>query len=122
MKKAGTVLMYNCSGPEFSKLKQIFAMLRLLMRPVTPDKYHLTLKDLELGKGEAGESCEAFPEPMLVFCGTSGALVQQVLEIIRLSKMPPMIKAMMTDDNQGWDSKKLYEELVKERDALTTQN
>lgn len=121
MKKAGTVLMYNCSGPEFSKLKQIFAMLRLLMRPVTPDKYHLTLKELELGKGEAGEACEAFPEPMLVFCGTNGALVQQVLEIIRLSKMPPMIKAMMTNDNQDWDSKKLYEELVKERDALAAQ-
>lgn len=122
MKKAGTVLMYNCSGPEFSKLKQIFAMLRLLMRPVTPDKYHLTLKELELGKGEAGEACEAFPEPMLVFCGTNGALVQQVLEIIRLSKMPPMIKAMMTNDNQDWDSKKLYEELVKERDALAAQD
>ena len=122
MKKAGTVLMYNCSGPEFSKLKQIFAMLRLLMRPVTPDKYHLTLKELELGKGEAGEACEAFPEPMLVFCGTNGALVQQVLEIIRLSKMPPMIKAMMTNDNQDWDSKKLYEELVKERYALAAQD
>ena len=114
--------MYNCSGPEFSKLKQIFAMLRLLMRPVTPEKYHLTLKELELGQGEAGETCEAFPEPMLVFCGTNGALVQQVLEIIRLSKMPPMIKAMMTADNQDWDSKKLYEELVKERDALSAQN
>ena len=114
--------MYNCSGPEFSKLKQIFAMLRLLMRPVTPDKYHLTLQELELGKGEAGEACEAFPEPMLVFCGTSGPLVQQVLEIIRLSKMPPMIKAVMTNDNQEWDSKKLYEELVKERDALSAQN
>ena len=36
---AGTILMYNLSGPEFSKLRQIFAMLRLRMRvesrPVT---------------------------------------------------------------------------------------
>ena len=122
MKKAGTVLMYNCSGPEFSKLKQIFAMLRLLMRPVSPDKYHLTLTELALGQGEVGETCEAFPEPMLVFCGTNGALVQQILEIIRLSKMPPMIKAVLTEDNQNWDSKKLYEELVKERDALSAQD
>ncbi len=114
--------MYNCSGPEYSKLKQIFAMLRLLMRPVSPDKYHLTLTELALGQGEVGETCEAFPEPMLVFCGTSGPLVQQVLEIIRLSKMPPMIKAVMTNDNQDWDSKKLYEELVKERDALSAQD
>ena len=40
--KSGTILMYECSGPEYSKLRQIFAMLRLRMRPVTPDKYHLT--------------------------------------------------------------------------------
>ena len=45
--KSGTILMYECSGPEYSKLRQIFAMLRLRMRPVTPDKYHLTLAELD---------------------------------------------------------------------------
>ena len=39
MKNAGTILMYNCSGPEFSRLRQIFAMLRLRMRVVEPDRY-----------------------------------------------------------------------------------
>ena len=43
---AGTILMYNLSGPEFSKLRQIFAMLRLRMRVVEPDRYHIALSDL----------------------------------------------------------------------------
>jgi len=55
MKNAGTVLLYNCSAPEFSKLKQIFAMLRLRMRVVEPDRYHLPLEELAQGKGEAGK-------------------------------------------------------------------
>ena len=47
--KSGTILMYECSGPEYSKLRQIFAMLRLRMRVVNPDKYHLTLAELADG-------------------------------------------------------------------------
>ena len=46
MKNAGTILMYNCSGPEFSRLRQIFAMLRLRMRVVEPDRYHVSLGEL----------------------------------------------------------------------------
>ena len=31
-----TVLMYNCSGPEWAKLRQIFLMLRVRIRQVAP--------------------------------------------------------------------------------------
>ena len=43
--------MYNCSGEEFSRLRQIFAMLRLRMRVVGPDRYHVPLEELAKGKG-----------------------------------------------------------------------
>ena len=123
MKKAGTVLVYNCSGPKFAKMHQIFAMLHLLMRNVTPDKYHLTLKQLETAQGEAGEAQSPIPESMLVFCNVNQALLQQVLEVIRLSKLPPIsLKAVMTETNQDWTSLQLYEELCKERDSLTEQD
>ena len=120
MKKAGTVLIYNCSGPQFSKMRQIFAMLRLLMRQVTPDKYELTLKELVAGTGEPlPEGGEPIAENMLVFCGMGSALLNQVLEILRLSKLPPIqLKAVMTDTNQDWNSKQLYEELLKEQQAI----
>lgn len=119
MKNAGTVLLYNCSTPEFSKLKQIFAMLRLRMRVVEPDRYHVSLEELAQGKGEPGEPAEALTEPMLVFCGLGQALLEQVLEVIRLAKLPPIpLKAVLTETNREWDTTQLLTELVKEREAI----
>lgn len=123
MKNAGTVLMYQCSAPEFSKLKQIFAMLRLRMRVVEPDRYHVPLAELAQGKGEPGEAAEPLSEPMLVFCGLGEALLNQVLEVIRLSKLPPIpLKAVMTETNRSWNTLQLHEELLKEREAMTGGN
>ena len=65
--------MYNCAGEEFSKLRQIFAMLRLRMRVVGPDRYHIPLEELAQGKGDPGEAADTLPEPMLVFCGLGQA-------------------------------------------------
>ena len=122
MRNAGTILMYNCSGDKYSKLKQIFAMLRLRMRAVEPERYHVSLLDLSQGKGEPGEAAEPLGEPMLVFCYMSQALLNQVLEIIRLAKIPPInLKAILTEANQDWDSKQLYEELLKERESIAAQ-
>ena len=119
MKNAGTILMYNCSGPEFSKLRQIFAMLRLRMRVVEPGRYHISLEELAAGKGEPAEPAEPLPEAMLVFCGLGQALLNQVLEVIRVAKLPLIpLKAVMTDTNRTWDTRQLYEELVKEREAV----
>ena len=120
MKKAGTILIYNCTGPKFSKMRQIFAMLRLLMRPITPDKYDLPLKDLVAGTGEpCPQPGQAFEENMLVFCGLAPALLNQVLEILRLSDLPPIhFKAVLTETNQDWDSKQLYQELKEEKAAI----
>ena len=116
---AGTVLLYNCPGAKFSKLQQIFAMLRLRMRTVSPDRYHLPLSDLAAGVGEPGPEQEPIPESMLVFCGLNQALLNQVLEIIRLSKLPPIpLKAVLTETNQSWNTLQLHQELLREREAI----
>ena len=121
--RSGTVLLYNCSGPEFSKLRQIFAMLRLRMRPVEPERYHVPLAQRADGQGEpAAEVPEAIPEAMLVFCGLHQALLHQVLEVIRLAQLPPIpLKAVLTGANREWDSLQLREELLKEREAIAQQ-
>ena len=122
MKNAGTVLMYNCSGEQFSKLKQIFAMLRLRMRVVEPDRYHIPLEELYRGKGEPGEAAEPLPEAMLVFCGLGQALLNQVLEVIRVANLPPIpLKAVLTETNREWDTRQLYAELCREREAVAGQ-
>ncbi len=119
----GTVLLYNCSGPEFFKLKQMLAMVRLRMRPVGPEKYGVPLEELAAGRGEAaGAPGEPFPESMLVFCGLNSGLLDKVLQLLRTSGLPPVsLKAVLTPGNQTWDSRKLYEELTKEREAFEAQ-
>ena len=113
MKNAGTILIYNCSGEPFSKLKQIFAMLRLRMRVVEPSRYHISLGELAQGKGEPGAEAEPLPEYM------PQALLNQVLEVIRVAKLPPIsLKAVLTDTNQDWNTHQLYEELLKERNSF----
>ena len=122
MRNAGTILMYNCSGDKYSKLKQIFAMLRLRMRVVEPDRYHIPLEELSRGKGEPGEAAEPLPEAMLVFCGLGEALLNQVLEVIRVAKLPPIpLKAVLTDTNRTWSTEQLHEELLREREAVAAQ-
>ena len=114
--------MYNCSGPEFSKLRQIFAMLRLRMRPVEPGRYHVPLGQLAEGKGEDGEPAEAIPEAMLVFCGLGDAFLNQVLQVIRVAKLPPIpLKAVLTPTNREWNTLQLREELLREREAIAAQ-
>lgn len=117
---SGVVLMYNCSGPEFSKLRQVFAMLRLRMHPVGPERYHVTLEELSRGKGgSAEEPGEAIQEAMLVFCGLGSAFLDQVLNVIRAANLPPIpLKASLTETNRTWDTRKLYKELVQEREAI----
>ena len=121
--RSGTILMYNCSGPEFSKLRQIFAMLRLRMRPVSPEQYHLPLEQLAQGKGEpSAAKAEPIPEAMLVFCGLNQRLLHQVLEVIRVANLPPIpLKAVLTETNREWDTQALYQELLKEREAIQAQ-
>ena len=122
MKNAGTVLLYNCSGEKFSKLKQIFAMLRLRMRVVGPDRYHISLEELAQGKGEPGEAAQPLPESMLVFCGMGQALLNQVLEVIRVANLPPIpLTAVLTETNRQWNTIQLHEELCKEREAMAAQ-
>ena len=71
---------------------------------------------------ERGRLAEPLPEAMLVFCGLGQALLNQVLEVIRVANLPPIpLKAVLTETNRSWDTRQLYEELLKEREAIAAQ-
>ena len=116
------ILLYNCSGPQWTKLHQMMMMLRFRIRVITPDRYHLSLEELAAGKGEAGDAQEAIPESMMVFCGVSQPQLEAILNAIHLAKLPPIpLKAVLTESNRTWNSLQLREELLKEREELEKQ-
>ena len=117
-----TVLMYNCSGPEWAKLRQIFLMLRVRIRPVEADQYGLTLAELLSRSGEKRGVEEDFSDPMLVFCGLSQGKLDQLLTAMARAQLPRIaLKAMLTPTNAGWTSQQLWTELRREHAAMEAQ-
>ena len=117
-----TVLMYNCSGPEWAKLRQIFLMLRVRIRPVEADQYGLTLAELLSRSGEKRGVVEDFSDPMLVFCGLSQGKLDQLLTAMARAQLPRIaLKAMLTPTNAGWTSQQLWTELRREHAAMEAQ-
>ena len=75
-----------------------------------------------VGRTPQGASIYDYTLPMLVFCGLNSALLHQVLEVLRLAQLPPIaMKAVLTETNLSWDTHQLYEELLKEREAIAAQ-
>ena len=67
------------------------------------------------GHEQAGETA---PQPlegeMLVMAGVSGDRLNMVLQAVK--------KAVVTETNQAWTARELFEELRKEHEAMKTQN
>ena len=62
---------------------------------------------------------EDFPGELLVFAHFSDAQLNLFLQAIRAAKLPPVaLKAVLTDENKGWNVLELREELQKEHEAL----
>ena len=117
-----TVLMYNCSGPEWAKLRQIFLMLRVRICPVEADQYGLTLAELLSRSGEKRGVEEDFSDPMVVFCGLSQGKLDQLLTAMARAQLPRIaLKAMLTPTNAGWTSQQLWTELRREHAAMEAQ-
>lgn len=117
-----TVLMYNCDGEQWSKLRQIFLMLRVRIRPVEADQYGLTLEDL-LGRSEEKSPVEEeFSDPMLVFCNLPHEKLDHLLTAMGRAGLPRIaLKAMLTPTNRTWTSQQLWTELRREHEAMQAQ-
>ena len=117
-----TVLMYNCDGEQWAKLRQIFLMLRVRIRPVEADQYGLTLEDL-LGRSEEKAPVEEeFSDPMLVFCNLPHEKLDHLLTAMGRAGLPRIaLKAMLTPTNRTWTSQQLWTELRQEHEAMQAQ-
>ena len=117
-----TVLMYNCDGEQWSKLRQIFLMLRVRIRPVEADQYGLTLEDLLGCSEEKAPVEEEFSDPMLVFCNLPHEKLDHLLTAMGRAGLPRIaLKAMLTPTNRTWTSQQLWTELRREHEAMQAQ-
>ena len=117
-----TVLMYNCSDEQWAKLRQIFLMLRVRIRPVEADQYGLTLEELLDRSEEKAPVEEEFSDPMLVFCNLPHEKLDHLLTAMGRAGLPRIaLKAMLTPTNRTWTSQQLWTELRREHEAMQAQ-
>ena len=117
------VLLYNCSGPQWSKLRQVFVMQKLRMKAVERDQYGLSLAQVLEGSDETAGVEEEFSDPMLVFCSLTGPKLDQLLGAMKRAKLPPIpLKAVLTPSNREWTSQQLWQELRREHQAMLEQH
>lgn len=117
-----TILLYNCEGEKWSRMRTLLAMVKLRMRMIQQEQYAIPLEQLWQGKGDPAQTPyegEGFDEPMLVFCNVHPGRIPPILEVLRRAELPATpIKGILTQSNQSWGSDYLYRELFRERAAV----
>lgn len=115
-----TVLFYNLDSEKGRRIKLLCLAMKLRAKSVSPAEYGIPLEELLLGKGEKGQAENGgFSEEMLVMAHLTNGQLDAFLQGLRRKKIPPVsLKAVLTPVNSTWDSRKLREELLREREAM----
>ena len=100
-------------------LKSILVTMGVRIKNVERSEYRKPIGELagirkEEKEAESYEG-EELPEEMMIMCGFTQSMIQELLIRIRRQRMAPVdLKAVLTPTNQNWNSLEIYEEIKKE--------
>ena len=118
-----TVLYYDPRGGEQTAvLKTILVQMGARIKNVAPEAVGQTVGCLLGRKGfDARENPEAptLAEPMLVLDGFTDKRLEILLREMKKHGVSVPYKAIVTETNIGWIFHQLYDELVREHEAMS---
>ena len=115
------LLAVHFSAKKLAKLRMAAMRLGVKIRVVEKWEYLNAIGSLtgELGSFESFYDGEDFPGELLLFAHFSDEQLELFLQAMRAAKLPPVaLKAVLTDENRGWNMLELHEELKKEHEAM----
>lgn len=115
------ILAVHFSAKKLAKLRMAAMRLGVKVRVVEKWEYLNAIGSLtgDLDSFESFYDGEDFSGEQLVFAHFSDAQLDLYLQAMRAAKLPPVaLKAVLTDENKGWNLLELHEELQKEHNAL----
>lgn len=116
------VLLYNLSGKDkLTRLRFLFFKLGIEGREVSPAEFDLpigALVGLEGQENAAADEGEDFSDEMLVLCGLSSPQFNALLAGMRQNHATVALKAVLTETNAAWSSRRLHRELAAEHEAM----
>lgn len=118
------VLLYHFQGTRRGRLlKSILVTMGVRIKNVERSEYSRPIGELagirkEEKEAESYEG-EELPEEMMIMCGFTQSMIQELLIRIRRQRMAPVdLKAVLTPTNQNWNSLEIYEEIKKEHQMM----
>lgn len=131
-----TVLLFHFEKEREGKIRRALLPLKIRVKTVEPEKYEKTIGFLagnkEIPEQETegkyeipgtGEEKTEIKQEMMVMAWMTGHQVDQILNAFRKQGIGKIdYKAVITQQNQYWDSRTLYAELKKEHEAFTGQS
>lgn len=125
-KQAGeTVLLYHVEGDRGRKLRGLLIQNGMKIRSIRPEQYLEPIGYLSGVKGAepSGQiyDGEDFSEEMMVLKGIYGGRLDMLLSLMRREGISIELKAVVTEQNIGWNSIQLYEEIKEEHETMTRE-
>ena len=118
--KPPVLLTYNLHGERAAKIRMAAMRFRVRLRAVERREYARPLGELVENGPDGDWNGKAFDEEMLVMAHFPPVLVQAFLQGLRRAGVRPGgLKAVLTPTNAQWDSRALYTELCREREAIS---
>ena len=117
--KPPVLLTYNLCGERAAKIRLVAMRFRIRVRGVQPAEYDRPIGELLESASGGTWTGETFADEMLVMAHFPSPLLQAFLQGLRRAGVRPGgLKAVLTPTNAQWDSRALYGELCKEREAI----
>lgn len=122
-----TVLLYNFDGDKLSKIKRALLPLKLRIKTVSHREFLNPLGFLAGIKGfdAALEEYdgEAFSDEMILICPSKNGTVEAVIKALYKNSVGKIeLKAMLTNNNVGWNSLELYKAVKADHEEMNKQS
>lgn len=119
-----TVLLFNINEKErLREINRVLFPLGYRIRTVKKEDYLQLMGYLvgikTINPVESSYEGEELADEMLLMAGMGSRDVDNLITAFRKAKLTPIsCKAVLTETNQYWNALQLFEELVKEREAM----
>lgn len=119
-----TILLFNFTDkPRLDKIIRAILPLKVKIKKVNREDYMQSIGYL-LGKKDIDPIEKKYDGPelddeMLLLADMMDSQINQLLLSLRKAGVSIKLKAVLTENNQYWNTLQLYEELKKENEALS---
>ena len=113
------IFLYNLDNPRGAKIRRMCLPLGVRTALVPPQAHGLKLEELVAGVQPPADGEPGFSDELLLLADFTSAQMDALFQGFRRAKIPLVaLNAVLTPTNRSWTSVQLYQELLREHEAV----